>query len=223
MVQGIIFDFDGLILDTELSSFLAWQEVYRRYGCSLPVSEFAASIGSVGSRFDPFRCLQDQLGELLDEEAIRAYRRQRRDEILAVQSVLPGVEACIADAKRLNLKLGIASSSPREWVEGHLSRLGLLQHFNCIKCIEDVAEAKPHPELYLAVLDELAVPAHLAIALEDSPSGVLAAKRAGLFCVAVPGPMTRQLSFSEADFQLTSLAETRLEELIYRRMEKTFD
>ena len=93
-------------------------------------------------------------------------------------------------------------------------RLGLMEHFDAIKCANDVTNVKPDPELYLIALVALKVRASEAIALEDSPNGILAAKRAGLFCVAVPNPITVQLSLDHADLRLDSLAELPLEKLL---------
>jgi HAD superfamily hydrolase (TIGR01509 family) len=213
MIRSLIFDFDGLILDTEVPDLQSWQEIYLEYGCTLPMSVWAVCIGS-SDLFDPYEYLESQLGRSVDREAIRAKKRRRETKLIEAQPVLPGVKEYITDAKRLGLKLGVASSSSRSWVIGHLSRLGLLSHFDCIKCADDVERTKPDPALYISVLDELGLQADQAIALEDSPNGILAAKRAGLFCVAVPNPVTRQLSLQQADLQLTSLAELPLERLL---------
>ena len=212
-MRGLIFDFDGLILDTELPAFQTWQEVYHAYGCSLSLSTYAACIGSPGL-FDPHEYLEAQLGRLLDRELIRWQRRQRYIELTDGQSVLPGVKDYIVDAKRLGLRLGLASSSPRDWVVGHLSRFELREYFDCVKCADDVKRIKPDPELYQSVLDALKLRSDEAIALEDSPNGILAAKRAGIFCVAVPNALTRQLLLEQADLRLTSLADLPLESLL---------
>ena len=212
-MQGLIFDFDGLIVDTELPAFQTWQEIYQAYGCALPLSTYATCIGSPGA-FDPHAYLEAQLGRLLDREEIRARRRQRYIELTEAQSPLPGVQDYITQAKRLGLKLGVASSSPRDWVADHLSQFRLREHFDSIKCADDAMRTKPDPELYQLVLDALDLRADQAIALEDSPNGVLAAKRAGIFCVAVPNAVTRQLSLDQADLRLTSLADLSLEQLL---------
>ncbi len=214
MIRAVIFDFDGLILDTEVPEFLAWQEVYEAYGCALPLATWATCIGTSSDAFDPYAYLEGQCGRPVDREAIRSRRQGRYDELLRAQLVLPGVQDYIADAKRLSLQLGVASSSSRAWVTGHLTRFGLSVHFDCIKCRDDVQRVKPDPALYQAVLDTLGLRADQAIALEDSPNGVAAAKGAGLFCVAVPNPLTRQLSLSHADLQLASLADLPLERLL---------
>jgi HAD superfamily hydrolase (TIGR01509 family) len=214
MIQAIIFDFDGLILDTEVPEFQFWREIYQAYGCELPLTIWAAAIGTSLDVFDAHTHLEAQLGRLLDREQIREQRRQRCAELLKAQPILPGVESYIADAKRLGMSLGVASSSSREWVVGHLTRLGLSASFDCIKCSDDVPRVKPDPVLYQAVLEALGLRADEAIALEDSPNGIAAAKRAGLFCIAVPNLLTCQLPLGQADLQLRSLAELPLQQLL---------
>jgi HAD superfamily hydrolase (TIGR01509 family) len=154
------------------------------------------------------------LGRPVDRETIQQQRRQRYDELLQVQSVLPGVREYIAAAKRLGLHLGVASSSSRRWVVGQLTALGLSAHFECIKCSDDVPRVKPDPALYQAVVQALGLQPQQAIALEDSPNGITAAKHAGLYCIAVPNPLTRQLSLTHADLLLNSLADLPLEQLL---------
>jgi len=118
---------------------------------------------------------------------------------------MPGVRACLAHARAESIGTAIASSSSADWVNGHLERLGLAHFFDQVVTIEHVDAAKPAPDLYLHATELLGVDPGDAIALEDSPNGVQSAKAAGLYCVAVPGPMTRTLSFEAADAVLTSL------------------
>jgi HAD superfamily hydrolase (TIGR01509 family) len=214
MIRALIFDFDGLILDTEGPEFQAWQEIFASHDCQLSLAEWAACIGTSSDAFDPYAYLEEQLGHPVDREAIRMRCRQRRDTLLAPQAVLPGIHTYLADAKRLGLRLGVASSASRAWVTGHLTRLGLIDHFLSIQCADDVHCTKPNPAAYLAVLKALDLHHEQAIALEDSPHGVLAAKRAGLFCVAVPNALTRHLPLDHADLCLSSLADHSLEALL---------
>ena len=214
MIQALIFDFDGLILDTEISSFQSWQEIYQEYQCELPLDKWAACIGGGVELFDPCDYLETLLGVPVPREALVARRRLLHLEMIGTLEALPGVEDYLLTAKQLGLKLGVASSSPRAWVEGHLSRLKLLTYFDHLSCGDEVLHKKPHPELYLTVLAALGVRADGAFALEDSPNGVRAAQHAGLFCVAVPNIVTSQLSLAHADMRLTSLAEMPLPVLI---------
>src|SRR5512136_901380 len=216
MIQAIVFDFDGLILDTEYPEYLSWQEIYQAHGADLPLSAWERSIGSMDlGLFDPYAYLEAQLGQPVDRDEIRAQRRPRFAELVAAQSVLPGVEDYLGGARRLGLKLGLASSSSRAWVTGHLARLGLNgATFDTLCCGDEVKRTKPDPELYLANLGALAVRGDQAVALEDSPNGVAAAKAAGLTCVAVPNLLTRRLAFDQADLRLNSLADMPLERLL---------
>jgi len=214
MIRALILDFDGLILDTEGPAFQSWAEIYEEYGVTLPLSKWAAAIGASLEAFDPHEYLESQLGRTLDHEALQARQRARESELIDAESILPGVGEYVAEAKGLGLKLGLASSSDCEWVHRHLGRLGLRDQFDCIKCADDVERLKPHPDLYLAVLDELGLRGDEAIALEDSPNGITAAQAAGIFCVVVPNPLTRQLCTDRADLRLDSLAELPLAELL---------
>jgi HAD superfamily hydrolase (TIGR01509 family) len=214
LIRAIIFDFDGLIVDTEVPAYQAWEEIYQSYGCHLPLSTWVTCIGGSADIFSPYAYLEEQLGHPIERKKIRSKYYQRYIELVEMEPILPGVKDYIDDAKRLGLKVALASSSSHSWVDGHLSRLGLIAHFDCIKCSEDVKAVKPDPALYQSILDELELRADEGIVLEDSANGILAAKRAGLFCVAVPNPMTCHLSLDLADLQLTSLADLPLEEII---------
>jgi len=214
-VKLIVFDFDGLILDTEAPVYDAWQEIYGEHGVTLPFEKWAECIGTADA-FDPCADLEATVGRALDAAALEARHRARTDALIAGQAILPGVRDYVDAADRLGLALGVASSSSRRWVEGHLARLGLRERFQVIRCADDVPRVKPDPALYLAVLEATGVRPGEALALEDSPNGVLAAKRAGLTCVAVPNPLTARLDLAAADLRLGSLAEVPLPELLAR-------
>ncbi len=214
MIKALIFDFDGLILETEGPVYLSWQELYQSLGFNLSYETWATIIGTADGSFDPHKELESLVGGALDWDKIEPLRRTREQELVETQPILPGVEAYLKDAKRLGLKIGLASSSSCQWVTGHLTRLGLIDYFDCIYGSDDVQCTKPDPELYLAVLGMFNLRGDQAIVLEDSPNGVLAAKRAGTFCVAVPNEMTRQLPLEQADLRIDSLADLSLEELL---------
>ena len=215
MIRAVIFDFDGLILDTEEPVFRSWVEVYEEHGATLPFDRWVEIVGSTTIGFHPQRHLEELLGRPLPQEVLDR-RILRRTEFVQAKELLPGVLAHIEEAGALGLKLGVASSSSTEWVKGHLARLGILDRFHCVRCRGDVANVKPAPDLYLASLECLGVTAAEAFAVEDSPNGITAARQAGLRCVAIPNTITAGLDLSHADVLLGSLSEVTLSELLTR-------
>jgi HAD superfamily hydrolase (TIGR01509 family) len=216
MIRALLFDFDGLILDTESPIYQSWQEIYRSYGLELPLSSWEKIIGTAEILFDPFIDLQTKLQRPLNIKYVEDHRLHRETNLILAQPIMAGVMDYLSDARRLGLKTAIASSSNREWVTGHLERLQLLDFFDCIRTSDDVRNTKPDPELYLSALSCLDLNAEQAIVFEDSPNGILAAKRAGVFAIAVPNRLTNGMVLDRADMRLASLKDIPLEELIKR-------
>jgi len=213
-IQGLVFDFDGLIVDTEAPIFQAWHELYESYGCQLSLHEWVKIIGTAYGDFSPSAELERQLGRQLDWQGIAPALQQRELELIVRQPPLPGVAEILSDARAAGLKIALASSSSCDWVTGHLNRLGLIQFFDCIVASDDVQRTKPDPELFLSALACLGLQPGQAIVFEDSPNGILAAKRAGIYTVAAPSSLTRDLCLDQADLQVNSLADLSLEELL---------
>jgi len=205
-----------LILDTETAEHQAWQELYREHDVELPLDRWVECIGTSTANWSPFDQLERQLGELIDRARVRARISTRIAEILADRSALPGVTEFILRAGELDVPVGVASSSNRQWVESHLQRLALRDRFDVIRCSDDVDRVKPDPELYLSVCDALGASPEASIAVEDSPHGIRAAKAAGLYCVSVPNALTRNLCMDAADLVLVSLATISLDEVLAR-------
>lgn len=212
-IRAVIFDFDGLILDTETPDFEAWREIFASHEQELPLDWWNTVLGTASTSAVIYNLLESLTGRQIDREAIQATRRPRFQALLQREQARPGVFERLAEARELGLALGIASSSPREWVEGHLDRLGLRGWFQCVTCREDAPRAKPDPDLYLACVAALGAEPREAIAFEDSPNGVAAARAAGMFAVAVPNPLTARLSLDHAHLRINSLADVRLAEL----------
>jgi len=216
-IRGLLFDFDGLLVDTETPSRLVWEELYREHGHELPHDRWATLIGTIGAPFDPFGHLEELVGRSLDEQALTTRRRAREYELIDLEELRPGVEEYFADAERLGLRTAVVSSSDDDWIARHLGRLGHLEGLDTVVAANgDTARAKPRPDLYLEALDRLRLEPHEGIAFEDSPNGVTAAKAAGLLCVAVPNPMTATLALDDADLVVESLADFPLPKLLER-------
>ena len=212
----LIFDFDGLILDTETTSYQAWCEIFESHGANLPLDKWALCIGTSHHLFNVYDYLESQVGKPLDKAGLAERHRQRQVELLAPMEPRPGVVEYLEEARKLKIALALASSSDQGWVVGHLSRLGLAEMFHSIRCSDDVENVKPHPELYHLTLTFTGVSPGRALAFEDSPNGIQAAKNAGVFCVAVPNSVTRQLPIGHADYRIESMADLSLRELLHK-------
>jgi len=209
----LIFDFDGLILDTETGRYLAWKEVIESHGVDLPLSLWLENIGLPREAFDPLEFLERRARTPIDRVAVQRRKREVFESRMKNESLRPGIAKYFEEARRRKLKLAVCSSSPRKWVSSNLERLGIEEFFDAMMTGSEASEIKPHPELYLKALEALNLPAERCIAFEDSPKGVQSAKAAGIFCVAVTNPITAQTDLRDADILLSSLAEMPLEEL----------
>ena len=194
-IDGMLFDFDGLILDTETPIFQAWQEMFRKYGQELRLEEWAEILGKSLDVVGPAEIFVESLSDENERKKVLREVSKRELELVNQQQPLPGAVELIQKSKKHGLKLGIVSSSEEEWIHTHLNRLGLDHYFDQTSCADEVEEAKPDPALYHLGLTKMEVSPEKVIVLEDSPNGVLAAKRAGLYCIAVPNRLTKQLPF----------------------------
>ena len=209
MIRALVFDFDGLMMDTESALIQAYADVHRRHGVPFDRELFLRSVGQAEYSFDPWHGFD----RWADRAALERERRKRNQELDRTLPVLPGVLALLDAAGQAGLLLGMASNSTHDHVDGHLKRLGLFERFTFVACRGDAPSPKPEPDLYRLVLNRLGVSSRQAIAFEDSHPGSLAAKRAGLWVVAVPGSSTQHHDFDHVDVRLHSLAEVTLAEL----------
>lgn len=212
-LDALVFDFDGLLMDTETTSLRVWQYLWRSHGLELDVTTFFAPHGGdvIAERF---AALAAAVGPSFDREASHASRMAYRDELHASLQLADGIAPWLDEARDLGLRLAVASSSGRDWVVEHLERVGFLDRFEVLACGDDVGTVKPDPAVYVLALERLGVPSSRAMAFEDTAHGVAAAKAAGLACVAIPHPHADRGAFSAADRVLGSAAEVSLASLL---------
>jgi HAD superfamily hydrolase (TIGR01509 family) len=213
MIRALLFDFDGTILDTEICDYEAWRAVFQSYGFDLPLEMWLPGFHGAIEKFDPHRELENRLGYSLQRHAIRHQHETLEAACVARQPLRPGVAEYLQQAGLRGIKVGVVSSETRVWITGHLDRLGLADSFDTILSADNSRRLKPEPDLYLLALERLEVLPSQAVAIEDSPNGILAARRAGLYCVAVPNPITSQFDLSQASLQVASLADLPFEQL----------
>lgn len=205
-MRALIFDFDGLILDTETPEVTAWEEEFARWGVAFPDGWWQSLIGRGADMVEEWpEDLLERLVEGVPREEVLARVNEHRLQRIHAQSIQPGVTELLDLADARGWKLGVASSSKHDWVDTHLARLGLFDRFEAIVCRGDTPRAKPYPDLYIECCRQLDVKPADALALEDSPNGIAAAKAAGMACFCVPNSVTRPLDLSQADRVFESL------------------
>lgn len=214
MIKALIFDFDGVILDTETPWFDAYREVFEQEGGDLPLEEWAKGIGASFEHTNVFDYLSAKTGKPVDEAGIRSRTAARYKELIQRMEILPGVVDVLQTAQRMGLRIGLASSSTRKWVEGYLQQYELMPYFEVISTRDDVASAKPDPELYVRTLKLLGVSGKEAVAFEDSLNGLQAAVAAGMHVVVIPNPVTAHMSFKGESMRISSLADMPLDVLL---------
>jgi HAD superfamily hydrolase (TIGR01509 family) len=217
-LQAIVFDFDGLIIDSESPIFEIWEEIYRDHGGELTLDHWRHALGTHNG-FDPYAELHRQTGASLDRLVWASRIRDEHWRRCETEPLRPGVAARLAEAGELGLPAAVASSSSAEWVGPWLERHGLRSRLRALCTRDDVARVKPAPDLFLLAAERLGVAPAACVVFDDTPNGVAAAHAAGMWAIAVPGPMTRTLEFPRPHLTLPSLADCTLGELQARLAE----
>ncbi|MGY0691438.1 HAD family hydrolase [Virgibacillus sp. FSP13] len=213
MIKGIIFDFDGLIFDTETLQYHVLNEIFQENGSELPLSRWQEEIGTY-TGFMPFQYLEEQINRKVNQDELERKFNDLFQGKLTVEEARPGVEDYLKEAEELNLKIGLASSSNFKWVSNHLKQLNLYEYFQCIKTSDDVEFVKPDPALYVEAAKCLGLKVEECLVFEDSANGSLAAKKAGMHCVVVPNEVTRAMEFCKVEHKIESMADISLRELL---------
>lgn len=207
MISAVIFDLDGLILDSETPEVLAWQETYARYGLEFPLDRWLLNVGRIDSPWDADAALR-ALDPPVDLALVRGFWRERHDlHAREYRRPLPGVLALLTAVRARGWRTAVASSSRRASILRALEALNIAGQFDSTAGGDEVPRAKPAPDVYLLAARRLGVAPNACVALEDSHNGVRAAKAAGMACIAVPSALTRSLDFSAADLVVRSLEE----------------
>lgn len=213
-LRAVLFDFDGLIVDTESTGYLTWKEIFAQHGHELPVERYAQVVGTdFSTSYDPRRDLESLTGLRFDWDAVELQRRERENTLRQTLTPLPGVLERLEEAASLGLPCAIASSSPRWWIDSWMQQLALGDRFVHFSTVDDTGKVKPDPSLFQHAAASLGMAADEVVIFEDSLNGLKAALAAEMRCVVAPGPMTRHLDFAGAWRQVESLAHVSLREL----------
>lgn len=196
--RGIIFDFDGVLVDTEWVIYQSWVRLYAREGQEISISTYAPCLGAGYSHWDPAAHLERLTGRCYAWEEETAQRQAWLEAELQRTGLMPGARELLEWCAQRGIGMAVASSSSRRWVAGWLEKLGVMPYFRGVFTRTDGYPVKPAPDLFLAARECLGVSAAECLVIEDSENGVLAAWHAGIPCVAIPNRMTEGCDFSRA-------------------------
>lgn len=213
MIKAVIFDFDGLILDTETAWFESYREVLKEdHQFDLKIEDFVQCVGSDDAVL--FDYLSENLSSPFQVEDIRERAKYLHTLKIKEAEALDGVEQCLIDAKQAGLQIALATSSTREWVVNHLTNLNFLSYFDHLITQDDVERIKPSPDLFLRAIEVLNIKPTEGLVFEDSLNGLIAAQKAQLKTVIIPNPVTEALPFEDFHLKLSSMAEMNLSDIL---------
>lgn len=215
--QAVIFDMDGLLVDTETCDYEAWRELHAAHGQELSMAEYCYSAGLYGCWDQMYEALSRVSG--VSPEQLHASREPRFRELVSA-ALCPSAELLrlLADLRAQGIARAVASSSDRDWVFELLDGLGLTAEFQAIATGHDVERRKPAPDLYLLAARRLGVDPTGCVALEDSSHGLAAARAAGMRAIAIPNPVSRHQDLSQAHLRVAHFGDVTLD-LLRRLMQ----
>lgn len=206
---AVLFDFDGILVDTEWAIYQAWLRTFQRHGHELPLSLYTRCIGSDFDAWSPKVHLEDLTKLGLDWVELDSARQVEIRADLEKEGPIDGVVALLEGIKARGIPQAVVSSSSHSWVDGWLEKLGLRGYFSEVICKGDARRIKPAPDLYLAAAQRLGVEPGGCLVIEDSHNGLLAAHAAGMRTWIVPNRVTLGLDFSLAEKVASGFQELR--------------
>lgn len=208
-ISGVIFDMDGVIIDSEPAHFRVERQMFKELGFSLTTEEQESFLGTSG--FEMFHRLKEGIGfpdtveSLVEEERTRYLRELESGRIPTV----PGVSDLIADLSEAGMSLAVASSAPHEQINLVLHRYNIAQHFQVRVSGDDVPRSKPDPAIFLRTAELLRMTPNECVVIEDSSAGVEASATAGMRCIAFDAPAAPSQDLSAADVRVESMEDIR--------------
>ena len=197
--SAVLFDFDGILVDTEWAIYQAWLDTFRKEGHDLPLSLYTRCIGSDFDTWSPKAYLEELTGNDFDWKKMDEDRQVMIRAELDEYGPIHGVTGLLGEIRRRGIPLAVVSSSSHSWVDGWLEKLELAAFFKEVVCRGDAPRIKPAPDLYLAAAERLGLEPESCLVIEDSLNGLLSASAAGMRTWIVPNRVTSALDFSDAD------------------------
>jgi HAD superfamily hydrolase (TIGR01509 family) len=206
MLKAVIFDMDGVLIDSQPLHFKAERETAAHFGCSITEEELKQYLGWRGEDFWNDLIRKYSLPATLEE--IREYNRPVIERHLR-EAAKPDKElqGMLSGLRQNELKLSVASSARKRPIGIILGGLGIEEYFDAVVCGDDVARGKPEPDIFMLAAERMGVGARDCAVVEDAPSGIKAANSAGMLSIALRGGINAELDLSEADVVIDSLGE----------------
>ena len=204
---GIIFDFDGVLVDTEWAIYQSWVHLYAREGQEISIETYSPCLGAGYSHWDPAAHLEKLTGKTYDWEKETPTRQAMLEADLARMGLMAGALELMDWCAEQGIGMTVASSSSRRWVQGWLEKLGIYHRFAGVFTRTDGYPVKPAPALFEAARLCLGLEKADCLIIEDSENGTIAARNAGIPCAAIPNRMTESCDFSRAAYRFSSLTE----------------
>lgn len=205
--KAVLFDFDGVLVDTEWAIYQSWKRVFEAHGQHLPLELYTRCIGSDFATWSPKTHLEELTGLAFDWHDLDARRQQEIMADLAHEGPMHGALEFLTTLKRAHIPCAVVSSSSHHWVDRWLDKINLTNYFQTIVCRGDAPRIKPAPDLFLEAARRLGIAATDCLVIEDSLNGLKAAKTAGMAVWVVPNRVTAGLDFSLAEQIFRSLAD----------------
>ncbi len=205
--SAVLFDFDGVLVDTEWAIYTAWLRTFQAHGHDLPLDVYTRCIGSDFATWSPKTHLEELSGLAFDWHDLDTRRQEEILRDLTGEGTMPGVISLLEHLARVGIRRAVVSSSSHHWVDGWLEKLALADHFETVVCRGDAPQIKPAPDLYLEAAKRMGLQPAKCVVIEDSLNGVKSAKAAGMAVWVVPNRVTMGLDFSAADRIFPSLEE----------------
>ena len=206
-IKAVLFDFDGLILDTEWPIYTSWLRLYQREGQDLPVQMYAQCIGSGFHTWSPEAYLEELTAKEFDWDKENAARQLELEADIETQELLPGIRESLIQLKEKKIICAVVSSSSHQWVDRWIAHHQLDEFFLTTVCREDAKQIKPAPDLYLEGAKQVGVEPAQCLVIEDSQNGILAGDEAGMRTVVAPSRLTDHYSFELASLRTDSHLE----------------
>ena len=205
--RGIIFDFDGVLVDTEWAIYQSWVHLYAREGQEISIATYAPCLGAGYSHWDPAAHLEKLTGKTYDWEKETPARQAMLEADLERMGLMDGAAELLDWCAEQGIPVTVASSSSRRWVQGWLEKLGIYSRFAGVFTRTDGYAVKPNPALFEAAQQCMSLRKDDCLIIEDSENGTIAAQNAAIPCVAIPNRMTEYSDFSRAAYRCASLRE----------------